>query len=109
MKQMTNGHTRFYSQTCIPISSTANTAESTVSADFTVANTTLFPAAGNLAKNFDKVKFHSVRARWVPALPTTSGGSVAMHFDADRTDAGPTSMQEAAQNKGCVMGPFGTA
>jgi len=70
----------------------------------TVANTTLFPAAGNLAKNFDKVKFHKVNCKFVPALPTSAGGSVGMYFDTDRTDVGPTSMQELAQNKGSVMG-----
>lgn len=106
IRQMPSGHTRFRSQTCIPVTSTANTAEATLSADLTVANTALFPAAGNLAKNFDKVKFHRVHAKWVPALPTTAGGSVALHFDSDRTDVGPTTMQEAAQNKGCTMGPL---
>ena len=105
-RKMANGHTEFRSATTIPITSTANTASAVVSTDLTVGTASAFPAASNLAKSFDKVKWKALNIRWVPALPTTSGGSVAMYFDTDRTDTGATSMTQAASNKGAVLGPI---
>jgi hypothetical protein len=103
-RTMSNGHTVFRSQTCLPISSTANTATAVTSFDLSVGTSAVFPAASNLAKNFDKVKWRRMNLKWVPALPTSAGGSVAMYMDTDRTDVGATTMQLAAQNKGAVLG-----
>jgi hypothetical protein len=103
-KVMANGHTVFRSQTCLPVTSTANTATAVTSFDLAVGTSAVFPAASNLAKNFDKVKWRRVNLKWVPALPTSAGGSVAMYYDTDRKDVGSTTMQLAAQNKGAVLG-----
>jgi len=59
-----------------------------------------------MAQIHDKVKFHKLKLNWVPALPTTCGGTGVMYFDTDRTDVGPTTMQEAMQNKGARAGPL---
>jgi len=105
-KSNPSGTTTFISQTCIPINATANTATTTYSALCTVGNSTIFPQAATLSQVHDKVKFHKLRAQWVPALPTTCGGSVVMYFDTDKTDIGPTSMTEAMQNRGANSGPL---
>lgn len=105
-KSNPSGSTTFTSQTCIPINSTANTANTTYSALVAVGNDTLFPQAATLSQVNDKVKFHKLRAQWVPALPTTCGGSVVMYFDSDKTDIGPTTMTQAMQNKGSHAGPL---
>jgi hypothetical protein len=105
-KMTKSGSTHFRSQTCIPVTSTANTASAVSSNDIIVGNSTLFPQASALASIHDKVKFHKLRMNWVPALPTTCGGTGVMFFDTDRTDVGPTTMQEAMQNKGARAGPL---
>jgi len=105
-KMTKSGTTHFRSQTCIPVSSTANTASAVSSNDIVVGNSTLFPQASALAAIHDKVKFHKLKLNWVPALPTTCGGTGVMFFDTDRTDVGPTTMQEAMQNKGARAGPL---
>lgn len=103
-RKLANGHTEFRSATTIPITSTSNGTSAVVSTDLTVGTASAFPAASNLAKSFDKVKWKALNIRWVPTLPTTSGGSVAMYYDTDRTDTGATTMTQAASNKGAVMG-----
>lgn len=100
-----NGTTHFRSQTCIPIVATTNEGD-TATADIAIGNVTYFPQAAALAAVHDKVKFHKVKLSWVPALPTTAGGSVVMYFDTDRTDTGPTDLQDAMQNKGARSGPI---
>jgi hypothetical protein len=105
-KSNPSGTTSFTSQTCIPINATANTASTTYSALVAVGNGTLFPQAATLSQVHDKVKFHKLRAQWVPSLPTTCGGSVVMYFDTDKSDIGPTSMTEAMQNRGANSGPL---
>jgi len=105
-KMTKSGTTHFRSQTCIPVSSTANTASAVSSHDIVVGNATLFPQASAMASIHDKVKFHKLRLNWVPALPTTCGGTGVLFFDTDRTDIGPTTMQEAMQNKGARAGPL---
>jgi len=101
-----SGTTHFRSQTCIPVSSNGNTVSAVNSNDIIVGNSTLFPQASALASIHDKVKFHKLKLNWVPALPTTCGGTGVMFFDTDRTDVGPTTMQEAMQNKGARAGPL---
>jgi len=78
----------------------------TASADIAIGNVTYFPQAAALAAIHDKVRFHKVKLTWVPALPTTAGGTVVMYFDTDRTDIGPTDLQKAMQNKGARSGPI---
>lgn len=105
-KMTKSGTTHFRSQTCIPVSSTANTVQAVLSNDIVVGNATLFPQASAMAEIHDKVKFHKLKLNWVPALPTTCGGTGVLYFDTDRTDVGPTTMREAMQNKGARAGPL---
>jgi len=105
-KTTRSGTTHYKGATCIPVSSTASTAAATLTNDIIVGNATLFPQASVHASVNDKVKYHKLKVEWVPALPTTCGGTGVMFFDSDRTDAGPTTMQEAMQNKGAKAGPL---
>lgn len=100
-----NGHLSVSNSTIIPVSMANNTTGITLSTDTVVGNNSAFPTLGNLSKNFDKIKWHSLRAEYIPAVPTTTGGNVALYFDSDRTDVGPTTVSQALQNKGCIITP----
>lgn len=90
-------------QTIVPVSRSANTGDVTVSADVIAANTTTFPFLSALAARYDKVRWHRITVTWIPALPTTAGGTISMYFDSDRKDPGATNATDAMQNIACRM------
>jgi hypothetical protein len=95
--------THVTNQTIIPFSRTAATGDVTVSGELIAANATFFPFLAGLATRFDKIKWHRVSLNWVPALPTTTGGTISFYFDGSRRDVGATSAAAAMQNTGCRM------
>jgi len=92
-------------QNIIEFSRTAPTSSVTVSADLIAANTTTFPFLSGIANRYDKIKWHGLKMRWIPAVPTTTGGTISMYYDSDRKDAGATSVTEAMQNSNCKTSP----
>jgi len=105
MAGMANGHTRVTNSTIVPITMDKVNTAKTFTSDVTVGNSTVFPILGSLSKNFDKVKWHKLSLEWVPSVPTTTGGNIAMYFDTDRTDVGATTISQALQNAKCVISP----
>lgn len=53
---------------------------------------------------YDKYCFKSIKITWVPTLPTTTSGSVAIYFDSDET-AAATSFVTAATNDSALVCP----
>jgi len=92
-------------QTIIPFSRSADTGTVTVTTDIIAANTTTFPFLSGIAQRYDKVKWHAMKIRYVPSVPTTTGGTMSMYFDNDRKDAGATTITEAMQNNYCKTHP----
>jgi len=92
-------------QNIIEFSRTAPTGTTTVSADLIAANSTTFPFLSGIATRYDKIKWHALKMRWIPAVPTTTGGTISMYFDSDRKDAGATSVTDAMQNSSCKTSP----
>jgi len=91
-------------QNIIEFSRTAPTGTTTVSADL-IAGNTIFPFLSGIATRYDKIKWHALRLRWIPAVPTTTGGTISMYYDSDRKDAGATSVTDAMQNANCKTSP----
>lgn len=98
-RSLGNGNLIHQGESGIAISMANNTTATTTSLDLICANATSFPSLSAIAKTYDKIKWRRLRMKWVPSLPTTSGGSVAIYFDNDRTDVGATSVPLALQNK----------
>jgi len=99
----TSCHVR--NQTIIPFSRDANTGTTTVTTDIIAANATIFPFLSGIAQRYDKVKWHKLHIRYVPSVPTTTGGTMSMYFDNDRKDAGATTITDAMQNNHCKTHP----
>jgi len=92
-------------QNIIEFSRTVPTGTTTVSSDLIAGNTTAFPFLSGIATRYDKIKWHALKMRWIPAVPTTTGGTISMYFDSDRKDAGATSVTDAMQNANCKTSP----
>lgn len=56
-----------------------------------------FPWLGNLAKSFEKVKWHAMKAYWKPAVGTTEGGLVTVGMRWDTTKESENRVAVAAQ------------
>lgn len=100
-----NGGMFVTNQTIIPVNSAATNGTVKATGDIVATNNAVFPFLSEIASKYDKIKWHRIQLRWIPALPTTAGGTVAMYFDSDRKDAAPADLAEALQNKGCVISP----
>ena len=100
-----NGGVFVTNQTIIPVNSATTNGTVKATGDIVATNTTVFPFLAQIAQKYDEIKWHKIQLRWIPALPTTAGGTVAMYFDSDRKDAAPADLAEALQNKGCVISP----
>ena len=105
VRNTSNGGVMISNQTIIQVNSAASNGTIKATGDIVATNATVFPFLAQIAAKYDKIKWHKIQLRWIPALPTTAGGTVAMYFDSDRKDAAPADLAEALQNKGCVISP----
>lgn len=55
-----------------------------------------FPWLLNIASNFDQYRFKSLSLQYIPIVPTSTSGRVAMFFDKDSQDTGPSDRVEIA-------------
>jgi len=54
----------------------------------------VFPWLSNIAANFDKYKFKSLRFDYVPAVSTSTNGRITLAFNYNAGDSAPTSKQQ---------------
>jgi len=64
-----------------------------------------FPWLGKFAALYDKFCFKSLKITFVPTLPTTTSGSIAIYFDSDDTSAAATFVS-AATNEAALVCPI---
>lgn len=59
----------------------------------------------NIAQTYDHYKFHHVRFDYIPIVPFTKAGTVAMGIDYDVDDSTPTTITDVMVCRGAQMGP----
>lgn len=64
-----------------------------------------FPWLNGVAINFSKYRWHRLTLFYVPTIPTSSPGEMAMGLSYDRQDTTPTSMQQVQTYKDSVSSP----
>lgn len=74
-----------------------------VSAPIALASTAL-TWLSKFSTIYDKYVFKSLKLTWVPTLPTTTSGSVAIHFDSD--DNGGATFISSATNDSALVCPI---
>jgi len=68
-------------------------------------NESMFPWLTDIAQRFETYKFHSLRFRYEPMVPTTTGGAIYIAVDFDATDPAPTSKLNMLSYKGAARAP----
>jgi len=64
-----------------------------------------FPWLGKFGDIYDKFCFKSLKITFVPTLPTTTSGSIAIYYDSDESTA-PASFPAAATNEAALVCPI---
>jgi len=65
-----------------------------------------FAWLGKFGSIYDKFSFKSLKLTFVPTLPTTTSGSIAVWFDSDEADVGATAFVAGATNEAALVCPI---
>lgn len=77
-----------------------------VSFNINPGRVTMFPWLSNLAMNYERYKFLSLKVHFRTGAPTTSPGKLGIYADYDATDPAPTTKQLAYANRNFVDCPI---
>lgn len=69
------------------------------------ANPNSFPWLSYIARLYDKYRFHSLRFRYINAVPTSQNGNIAFALDYDTLDEPPQNIIHASQLAKYQIGP----